>query len=154
MLSRLDLAIGVIMINEIRQPRILALIPAHNESGRIGPVIDGVKAHLPVLVIDDGSRDDTSDVARAHGAEVFGRNQIRAREQRCLMDFNYFLAGEYDAIITLDADGQHDPAEIPLFVEKFERPWRPDYREAEFPPDALPAQLFEYHLAPGCFPMP
>jgi glycosyltransferase involved in cell wall biosynthesis len=99
--------------------RILALIPAHNESTRIGAVIDAVKLFLPVLVVDDGSQDDTSEVARQHGAMVVRQEPNQGKGAALLNGFGHFLAGDYKAVITLDADGQHDPAEIPLFVEKF-----------------------------------
>jgi len=99
--------------------KILALIPAHNESTRIGPVIDGVSQYLPVLVVDDGSTDNTSAVASQHGAVVVRQEPNQGKGAALLNGFGHFLAGEYDAVITLDADGQHDPAEIPLFVEKF-----------------------------------
>ena len=46
------------MPTQVPTPR-LALIPAYNEAQRIGPVVTGVLAHLPVLVVDDGSRDET-----------------------------------------------------------------------------------------------
>lgn len=127
------------MINEMKPARILALIPAHNESGRIAPVIDAVKARLPVLVVDDGSTDNTSDVARSHGAIVIRQEPNQGKGAALLNGFRYFLGGEYDAVLTLDADGQHDPAEIPLFAEKYERDHsdliigRRDFRKMPFP---------------------
>lgn len=109
------------MNNAVENPKILALIPAHNESKRIGSVIDAVRQHLPVLVIDDGSTDDTSDVARAHGAIVVRQESNQGKGAALLKGFHYFLTTDYDAVITLDADGQHDPAEIPIFVSNFEQ---------------------------------
>ena len=50
--------------------KIIALIPAHNEAPRVGAVITDAREHLPVLVVDDGSTDETSAAARAAGAEV------------------------------------------------------------------------------------
>ena len=103
------------MMNE--NMKILALIPAHNESTRIGAVIDAVRQFLPVLVVDDGSSDDTSGVARQHGASVVRQEPNQGKGAALLNGFGHFLAGDYDAVITLDADGQHDPAEIPLFID-------------------------------------
>jgi len=109
------------MNNTVENSKILALIPAHNESKRIGSVIDAVRQYLPVLVIDDGSIDDTSDVARAHGAIVVRQEPNQGKGAALLNGFHYFLGTNYDAVITLDADGQHDPAEIPLFVGNYEQ---------------------------------
>ena len=127
------------MINEMKPARIIALIPAHNEAARIAPVIDAVRRFLPVLVVDDGSTDNTSALAQEHGAFVIRQEPNQGKGAALLNGFRYFLEGEYDAIITLDADGQHDPAEIPLFVEKFERDHsdliigRRDFRKMPFP---------------------
>ncbi len=127
------------MTDETKPASILALIPAHNESGRIGPVIDAVKASLPVLVVDDGSADDTADVARAHGAIVIRQEPNQGKGAALLNGFRYFLGGEYDALLTLDADGQHDPAEIPLFTEKYQHDHsdliigKRDFRKMPFP---------------------
>jgi glycosyltransferase involved in cell wall biosynthesis len=127
------------MINEMKPARVLALIPAHNESGRIAPVIDAVKKKLPVLVVDDGSTDNTSEVAREHGAIVIRQEPNQGKGAALLKGFRYFLVGEYDAVLTLDADGQHDPAEIPLFLGKYEKDHadliigRRDFRKMPFP---------------------
>jgi glycosyltransferase involved in cell wall biosynthesis len=127
------------MINEMKPARVLALIPAHNEAGRIVPVIDAVKTQLPVLVVDDGSTDNTSGVAREHGAIVIRQEPNQGKGAALLNGFRYFLGGEYDAVLTLDADGQHDPAEIPLFLEKYEKDHpdliigRRDFRKMPFP---------------------
>ena len=127
------------MINEMKPARIIALIPAHNEATRIAPVIDAVRCFLPVLVVDDGSTDNTSALAQEHGAFVIRQEPNQGKGAALLNGFRYCLEGDYDAIITLDADGQHDPAEIPLFVEKFERDHpdliigRRDFRKMPFP---------------------
>ena len=70
---------------------IVALIPAHNEAPRIGPVIEGAARHLPVLVVDDGSADATAAVAEAAGAKVIrqpgnlGKGEaLRAGSRRAL----------------------------------------------------------------------
>ena len=127
------------MINEMKPARILALIPAHNEAKRIAPVIDAVRSYLPVVVVDDGSTDNTSDVAREHGATVIRQEPNQGKGAALLNGFRYFLGGEYDAVITLDADGQHDPSEIPLFVEEYDRDHsdliigKRDFRKMPFP---------------------
>lgn len=98
---------------------ILAVIPAYNESERIAAVVKAVKAYLSVLVVDDGSKDETSAVAREAGAEVIRQEPNQGKGAALLNGFRYALDHNYEAAITLDADGQHDPDEIPLFVQEF-----------------------------------
>jgi glycosyltransferase involved in cell wall biosynthesis len=101
--------------------KVLALIPAYNEMDRVGRVITMTKAYLPVLVVDDGSKDETSLVAREAGAEVIRQEPNQGKGAALVNGFKYSLEQGYDAVITLDADGQHDPAEIPLFLAEFEK---------------------------------
>jgi glycosyltransferase involved in cell wall biosynthesis len=100
-------------------PRVLALVPAHDEAPRIAPVVRGAAAHLPVLVVDDGSADDTARVARDAGAEVLGQRPNAGKGAALRAGFRWALAAGYDGVITLDGDGQHDPAEIPAFLAAF-----------------------------------
>src|SRR5512147_1986690 len=99
--------------------KILTVIPANNEAGGITPVIQGARAHLPVLVVDDGSKDATSQVARAAGADVLRQEPNQGKGQALKTGFRRALELGYDAVLTMDADGQHDPAEIPAFLERF-----------------------------------
>ncbi len=100
-------------------PNIITLIPAYNEATRIQPVIAGALAHLPVLVVDDGSRDDTADIAEANAATVLRQIPNQGKGVALRSGFQWTLSGGYDALIALDADGQHDPAEIPKFLTCF-----------------------------------
>jgi glycosyltransferase involved in cell wall biosynthesis len=108
------------ILEDKKDPRILALVPAYNESERIGAVITAVKRYLPVLVVDDGSKDETSSVARDAGAQVLRQMPNQGKGAALIAGFKYGLENGYEAVITLDADGQHDPAEIPLFIQEFE----------------------------------
>ncbi len=101
------------------KPNVLALIPAYNESERIEAVIRASCAYLPVLVVDDGSKDTTAEIARHAGAEVLVQSPNQGKGAALVRGFRHALQGDYDAVITLDADGQHDPHEIPLFLEAF-----------------------------------
>ena len=99
---------------------ILALIPAWNEASRIGPIVAAVSAYLPVLVVDDGSHDDTSAVAEANGAAVVRHPRNQGKGVALTTGFDWALTRGYDGVLTLDADGQHDPAEIPKFLAAYE----------------------------------
>ena len=99
--------------------RILALIPAYNEAGRVGSVVAAVRARLPVLVVDDGSTDDTARLAEEAGATVLRQQPNQGKGAALRAGFRWALDAGYDAVITLDADGQHDPAEIPAFADAF-----------------------------------
>jgi glycosyltransferase involved in cell wall biosynthesis len=100
---------------------VLALIPAYNEAERITPVIVGALAHLPVLVVDDGSNDNTSQVAKDNGAEVLNQSPNQGKGGALRTGFQRAIDEGYQAVLTLDADGQHDPVEIPAFLESFNR---------------------------------
>ncbi len=99
--------------------RVLALIPAYNEGARVAAVIDGARAHLPVLVVDDGSTDDTASHAESAGAEVLYQRPNQGKGAALRAGFRRALEAGYDAVITLDADNQHDPAEIPAFLDAY-----------------------------------
>ena len=102
--------------------RVIALIPAFNEAARIGEV---VKRTVPlvsqVVVVDDGSTDNTAEVACTAGATVLRHEQNRGKGAAIVTALDFF--GETDAEfgVFMDADGQHDPAEIPRFVEAARR---------------------------------
>jgi len=95
------------------------LIPAYNEAVAIGPVISNLKKHgySHVLVVDDGSRDDTAAVARTAGAEVLEHLINRGQGGALQTGINY-LSEEYspEIIITFDADGQHRPEDIAALI--------------------------------------
>lgn len=99
---------------------LLALIPAYNEAARIVPVIVGARQHLPVLVVDDGSHDETAALAERAGAQVLRQTPNQGKGAALRAGFRRALASGYEAVITLDADGQHDPAEIPTFLRLYE----------------------------------
>lgn len=97
----------------------LVLIPAYNEGERVAPVVKRALACLPVLVVDDGSTDGTAAFAREAGAEVLQQQPNQGKGAALLAGFAAALERGFQAVITLDADGQHDPAEIPAFTAAF-----------------------------------
>ena len=99
-----------------------AVIPAYNAEPSIGEVVRRSRAVLPrVLVVDDGSTDGTGSKALAGGARVLTHPSNRGKGAALRTAFEALEGEPLDAIITLDADGQHDPGDIPLFLEAFGR---------------------------------
>ncbi|MRR31003.1 glycosyltransferase family 2 protein, partial [bacterium] len=104
---------------DIAEVKVLALIPAYNEGERVLSVVRGAQAYLPVLVVDDGSTDLTAQFARQAGAEVIQQQPNQGKGTALIAGFSVGLERGYQAVITLDADGQHDPAEIPAFLAAY-----------------------------------
>ena len=98
------------------QPVIVALIPAHDEGPRIGRVVRAAVAHAPVLVVDDGSTDATAAEAEAAGATVLRQQPNQGKGAALRAGFARAIAEGALAVVTLDGDGQHDPAELPRFL--------------------------------------
>jgi glycosyltransferase involved in cell wall biosynthesis len=98
---------------------IVALIPAYEEGPRIGAVVEAARAHLPVIVVDDGSFDDTAVRAETSGASVIRQVPNAGKGAALRAGFRHALEAGCAAVITLDADGQHDPDDIPTFLETF-----------------------------------
>ncbi|HEX2437846.1 MAG TPA: glycosyltransferase family 2 protein [Methylomirabilota bacterium] len=94
----------------------LVLIPAFNEAARIDRVLAGVRAAVPdatLLVVDDGSADDTAAVARAAGARVVRLPFNLGAGVAAQTGYKLAVREGYDCVVQLDADGQHEPADIP-----------------------------------------
>jgi glycosyltransferase involved in cell wall biosynthesis len=98
---------------------IAALIPAYNAGRFVGDVVRGAMRHVTVIVVNDGSTDDTLAEATAAGARVIDQQPNQGKGVALKRGFRVAIDDGVGAVITVDADGQHDPAEIPLFVEKF-----------------------------------
>jgi glycosyltransferase involved in cell wall biosynthesis len=100
--------------------RVLALIPAYNEEIAIKIVVRETMKFLPVLVADDGSTDATVEIARGAGAMVVHNVKNLGKGAALRIGFQYALENGYQAVLILDADGQHDPLEIPKFLESYQ----------------------------------
>jgi glycosyltransferase involved in cell wall biosynthesis len=105
---------------------IVALVPAHDEAPRISAVVAAAREHLPVIVVDDGSTDATAERARDAGADVIEQRPNQGKGMALRTGFRRAIADGADAILTLDADGQHDPAEIPRFLAAWASQPQPD----------------------------
>lgn len=97
--------------------KILAIIPAFNEEGRVGKVVRQVSEYnVDPLVVDDGSGDATAAEAEATGARVLRFTENRGKGIAIRKAFDLSLKEGYDGVILIDGDGQHDPAYIPDFA--------------------------------------
>jgi glycosyltransferase involved in cell wall biosynthesis len=99
---------------------VVAIVPAHDEAPRIAAVVEGARRFVPVVVVDDGSADRTTEVAEAAGATAIRQLPNKGKGAALRMGFRWALDHGYPAVVTLDADGQHDPAEIPRFLAAWE----------------------------------
>jgi len=96
----------------------VALIPAYNEEGRIGAVVREAKKYVDlVIVADDGSADNTAKEAEEAGAAVIRHPQNMGKGAAVATLIKAALAADAKYAVLLDADGQHDPADIPKFLQ-------------------------------------
>ena len=95
---------------------VIAVIPAYQAAPTLEAVVRATLEHLPVVVVDDGSTDDTSAVAAAAGAEVVRQEPNQGKGAALRRGFEHALEAGALAVLTLDADGQHDPACAPDFL--------------------------------------
>ena len=99
-----------------------AVIPAYREQRMIRDVVQRVRKYVqPVIVVDDGSPDRTAEEAADAGAVVIRHTANMGKGVALNTGFHYARQNQFDYLITLDADGQHDPADIPRFIEAYER---------------------------------
>ena len=97
--------------------RFAVLVPAYNAGRHIGDVLERLAPHAPpadTLVIDDGSTDDTGAVARQAKVRVLRQEPNQGKAAALRRGFRELA--DYDFVATLDADGQHDPADLPRFL--------------------------------------
>ena len=103
--------------------RLVAIVPAWNESGAIGRVVDEIKefdTSIDVVVIDDCSRDDTADVAESHGATVLRLPFNVGIGGAVQTGIRYARDEGYEIAVRLDGDGQHAASELPKILAPIE----------------------------------
>jgi glycosyltransferase involved in cell wall biosynthesis len=97
--------------------RIITIIPAYNEEKTIEKVVKGVKTYSDVLVVDDGSSDQTSSLAENAGSKVLSHSHNLGKGAAIKTGLKYAINADYDLMVLLDGDGQHNPQDIPLLIE-------------------------------------
>jgi glycosyltransferase involved in cell wall biosynthesis len=116
--------------------KICVLIPAYNAQWTLGSVLKTIEPlKIDALVVDDGSSDETGRVASEHGVQLLKHPLNLGKGSALRTGFQWILRRDYQVVITLDADGQHDPADIPFLLNIFQNV-KPDIliasRAAEF----------------------
>jgi glycosyltransferase involved in cell wall biosynthesis len=103
--------------------RLVAIVPAWNEAGAIGGVVDEIRRlsdAIEVVVVDDASSDDTAAIAEAHGATVLRLPFNLGIGGAVQTGFRYALENGYERAVRLDGDGQHDASQIPKILAPIE----------------------------------
>jgi len=100
----------------------VAVVPAYEEAATVGRVVDGVTPHVDeVVVVDDASTDETAAVARAAGATVLEHTFNTGVGGAVRTGYRYAIEHGFDAVVQVDADDQHDPADVPRLLDALER---------------------------------
>jgi len=104
---------------KLKRKRVLCVLPAYNEEGKIGRVVKKVKKEDcvdTILVVDDFSSDKTSVEAKSEGALVLRHKMNLGVGAAIRSGINYAMANDFDIVVILSGDDQHDPREIPLVL--------------------------------------
>lgn len=124
-------------------PRVLALMPAYNEEDMVGVVVRRILQQVPgidVLVVDDGSTDATALVARRAGAQVLTLPYNLGVGGAIRVGYRFASRRTYDAVVQIDADGQHDPGDVPRLLAALD--------DADFVVGARFAGVGDYEVEP------
>lgn len=98
------------------------MIPALNAFDTLSKLLPAVKAHIEdVLVVDDGSVESDPELASRFGVKIIRHERTRGKGAALKTGFAYALDNSFDSVITIDSDGQHDPAFIRTFLRAFEK---------------------------------
>ena len=96
------------------------ILPAYNEEKKLPAVLKTLKRTFEtIVVVDDGSKDRTKEVAEAEGVVVLSRGYNRGVGESTRDGLKWALGNGFDTALLLDADGQHDPTEAVRFIERY-----------------------------------
>src|SRR5438128_2477793 len=95
----------------------LIVVPVFNEAETVGSVVAAARAYAPVLVVDDGSRDESAEIARRAGAEVICHPRRRGKGAAIRTGITAARERGASAVVTLDGDGQHSPSDLGLLLD-------------------------------------
>jgi len=102
----------------ITHGRYCVVIPAFQAARTIGELVHHIADQgLAAVVVDDGSRDRTAAIASEQGAVVISHLRNQGKGAALRTGFAYALRSQYEGVITMDSDGQHDPTEIPALIQ-------------------------------------
>jgi glycosyltransferase involved in cell wall biosynthesis len=96
--------------------RVAIVIPAYQAAATVAAVVSAARAVAPVYLVDDGSTDGTGELGRGQGASLLTHAANRGKGAALATGIAAALAARADVVVTLDADGQHPPAEIPRLL--------------------------------------
>lgn len=109
------------MQNEVKKEKVIVVLPAYNEEGKIGNVVSKIKERAGIIikeivVVDDGSKDRTSQEARDKGAFVIKQEKNSGVGAALRTGIDYAIKENYDIVVIMGGDDQDDPAEIPRLL--------------------------------------
>ena len=97
------------------------LIPSFNEAKTIGEITKNLRARgMTVYVVDDGSADRTADIAKAQGAIVIAHDKNKGKGASLIEGFRQILKEDFDTVLIMDGDGQHDTGDIDSFFKRMD----------------------------------
>lgn len=120
--------------------RVICIIPAYNEEKNIGKVIQKCQKYvLRIIVVDDGSNDNTLQVAQSMNVITVQNKQNKGKTEALKKGFNRALEEKAEILLMMDGDGQHNPEEIPCFLGKIQEGYDLVIGARKFDKQVMPA---------------